>query len=69
MAMKMLVEEFIREIYSRRDGQGAVLVLEAEDEDAAMARLAELPLAKAGLLNFEVYGLAPYRAIAALAAD
>ena len=69
MAMKMLAEEFIREIYSRRDGQGAVLVIEAESEEAATARLNELPLVKAGLLTFEVYGVAPYRAIAALAAD
>jgi len=68
LAMTMVAENFIREIYSRGDGKGAVIVCEAEDEASVLARLGDLPLAKAGLLSFDVYPLVPYRAIA-LAAE
>ena len=57
----------MREIYSRQDGRGAILVLEADSEEAANAILAELPLAKAGMLDFDVYPVKAYRAIAAAA--
>ena len=66
-ALSLLAEDFVREIYSRKDGKGAVLVLEAADEDAARERLAELPLAEAGMLEFEVYPVGPYRGIVAAA--
>ena len=56
-------EGFIREIYSRTDGKGALCVVEAENEDIALSKLSELPLAKAGLLSFEVYGTSAYRGI------
>ena len=67
MALGMYAEDFVREIYSRQDGMGAILVLEAANEDEVKSRLDELPLAKAGLLTFEIYGVAPYRGIAAAA--
>lgn len=51
----------VREIYSRTDGKGAIIVAEAESEDEVMNQLLTLPLAKANLLTFEVYGTAPYR--------
>ena len=38
-------------------------VVEAENEDIALSKLSELPLAKAGLLSFEVYGTSAYRGI------
>ncbi len=66
-ALSLFAEDVVREIYSRKDGKGAILVLEADDEDAARARLAELPLAEAGMLEFEVYPVGPYRGIAAAA--
>lgn len=67
MALKMLADDFIREIYSRTDGQGAVLVIEAGSADEVTSRLGELPLVKAGLISFEIYPVAPYRGIVAAA--
>lgn len=66
-ALGMLAEDFAREIYSRTDGKGAVLIVEADSEDEVKKRLAELPLAKAGLLTADVYGIKVYRAIEAMA--
>ena len=59
----MYRDEIAREIYSRTDGKGAVVVLECCGEAGAGKLLAELPLAKAGLLSFDVYGTKPYRGI------
>jgi len=62
-ALKLYKEGFVREIYSRTDGKGALVVVEAENEKAALDKLLHLPLAKAGLLSFEVYGTTAYRGI------
>ena len=62
-ALKLYKEGFVREIYSRTDGKGALVVVEAENEKAALDKLSHLPLAKAGLLSFEVYGTTAYRGI------
>ncbi len=67
MALGMVADDFIREIYSRKDGQGAVLVVEAESLEAAQARLAKLPLVEANLLDLDFYPVGAYRAIAAMA--
>ncbi|UCH47809.1 MAG: superoxide dismutase [Betaproteobacteria bacterium] len=64
-ALRMYRDEFVREIYNRTDGKGAILVLEADDEDHAKRLVGELPLAKLGLLSFEIYGTKPYRGIVA----
>jgi hypothetical protein len=66
-ALQLVAEDVVREIYSRQDGRGAILVLEAESEEAAHAHLATLPLAEAGMLDFDVYPVKAYRAIAAAA--
>ena len=60
-ALKLYKEEFVREIYSRTDGKGALVVVEAANEEAALEILSNLPLAKAGLLSFEAYGTSAYR--------
>ena len=62
-ALKLYKEGFVREIYSRTDGKGALVVVEAENEKAALDKLLHLPLAKAGLLSFEAYGTTAYRGI------
>ena len=62
-ALQLVAEDFIREIYGRADGKGAVLVVEAADEAEVRRRLAELPLAQRGLLNFDIYPVVPYRGI------
>lgn len=60
-ALELFAGESFREIYSRADGKGAIIVLEAKDEAEAEGLLASLPLAKLGMLRFEIYGTRPYR--------
>jgi hypothetical protein len=62
-ALALYRDEFVREIYSRTDGKGAVLVLECSDIAHAERLFAKLPLVKAGLLSVEFYGVKPYRGI------
>ncbi len=56
----------IRELYFRTDWPGAVLVLECEGVEAALAALARLPLVAAGLITFELMPLGPYPGFARL---
>jgi hypothetical protein len=57
---KYYQEDIIREIYFRQDWPGAVLVLECKDIKKAHEMLNSLPLVKKGLIDFEVFPLAPY---------
>ncbi|MDH3739423.1 MAG: YciI family protein [Alphaproteobacteria bacterium] len=66
-AFELMDDGFIRELYSRQDGNGAVLIVEAENEDDARARMADLPLVKAGLLRCEYYPVKAFRALKAAA--
>ena len=51
----------VREFYLRADHQpGAVLVLECDDVMEAERLVAALPIAEAGLLDFELIPLRPY---------
>jgi hypothetical protein len=51
----------VREFYLRADHQsGAVLVLECDDVREAERLVAALPMAKAGLLDFELIPLRPF---------
>ena len=65
VALTMYKDEYVREIYSREDGKGAVVVFEADDVDHAKRLFGQLPLAQAGLLEAEFYGTKPYRGIVA----
>jgi muconolactone delta-isomerase len=56
----------IRELHFRADREEAVLVLEAPDEAAARGVLAELPLVRAGLIDFELVPLRAYPGFARL---
>lgn len=62
-ALTLYRDEFIREIYSRTDGKGAVVVFECNDVAHAQQLFNELPLVKAGLLSAEFFGTKPYRGI------
>ena len=62
-ALSMVAENVVREIHGRADGQGAILVFEAEDEAEVRAHLDTLPLAQNGYLAFDVYPVVPYRGI------
>ena len=64
-ALTLLKEEKLREIYSRADGKGAILVLEADDEAQARAYVETLPLMQKGMLRAEIHGAKPYRAFVA----
>ncbi len=64
-ALKLFAEETVREIYSRTDGKGAVLVLECADEAEAKEIIGGLPLARKGMLDFDIYGTKPYRGFVA----
>ena len=66
-ALQFVADDFFREIYSRADGNGAIVVIEADSVEAAKQRTAELPLVAAGLLDLEFYPVGPYRGIVALA--
>ena len=59
---------FVREMYQRR-GPGAVLIVEADDENQARARLEDLPLARAGAIALELIELLPFAAYGNLFAD
>ncbi len=61
--LMMIKRDVVREVYSRSDGEGAVVILECDGEDHAKKIIAEFPLAKAGLLTAEFYGAKPYRGI------
>jgi hypothetical protein len=60
-ALGLYRDDIVHEIYSRSDGNGAVVVLECDDVTQAEGIRADLPLARAGLLSFDVYGVGPYR--------
>ena len=60
-AFDFMEAEFFREVYGLKDGSGALIIAEAESEAAAKAKMEELPLSKAGMLNCEVIPLKAYR--------
>lgn len=60
-ALGLFGEEKFRELYSRADGKGAIIVLEADSEAQAQEYLDSLPFAQRGMLTFDVYGTKPYR--------
>lgn len=50
---------FIRDIYFRQDRPGVAIVAEADSVEDARAQLGEFPLAKAGLIGWDVIPLGP----------
>lgn len=61
--------EVVRSIYYIADMSGAVLFCEAPDLTAMQSIAAEFPMAKAGVLTFEVLPLKPYTGLEALFAQ
>ncbi len=53
-------QDIIREIYFRADRREAVIILECSNIDDAREALSTLPLAKAGLIEFELIPLRQY---------
>ncbi len=61
MVWSMVREGFIREIYFDPARPCVVLILESESEEAARARLRDLPMVKDRQIDFDFYTLGPYR--------
>ena len=61
MAIQLFKEEFIRELYSIKDGKGACMVIEATDEEEIVTKLSNLPLVKNNYLNIDIMEVKPYR--------
>jgi len=59
----------VRAIYFRADNHTAVLELECADVEEARQRVSSLPLALAGLSEFEILPLVPYDGFARLFLD
>ncbi len=57
---QLLKEGFMRDIYFRQDRPGVVVIAECESVEAARKILAEYPLAKAGLIDWEVIPVGPF---------
>lgn len=51
---------FVRDIYFRQDRPGVVIIAEAESIGAAKVALAEFPLAKAKLIDWEIIPFGPF---------
>ncbi len=56
----------LRELYFHAEKHEAVLMLECANVQEARSRLSELPLVRAGLIDFEIIPLAPYPGFARL---
>lgn len=59
-AWQMYKGGIIRDIYFRLDRPGVAIIAEAESVEAAKAALAEFPIAKAGLIGWDVIPLGPF---------
>ena len=55
-----------REMYFRTDRGGAVLIMECADLEEAKKELGDLPLVKAGLVDFDLIPLGPFVPLANL---
>ena len=58
--------EVVRSTYYIADMSGAVLIIEADNLENAQAIVAEFPMAREGILNFEIIPLKPYTGLEAL---
>ena len=59
-AWKMYKSGVYRELYMRGDRPGAAIILECDSIEEAKKDLAELPLVKYNLIEFEVIPLQPF---------
>lgn len=59
-AWQLYKDGFIREIYFRQDRPGVVIVAEGDSVEEVKAALNEFPLAKAGLIDFDMIPVGPF---------
>lgn len=60
-ARRLYSEGIVRSIWSRLDVPGAIMLVEAESEEAAQAALGRLPLVARGMLEAQIVPLKGYR--------
>ncbi|MBD2460268.1 hypothetical protein H6G89_04350 [Oscillatoria sp. FACHB-1407] len=58
--------DIVRSIHYIADMSGAVILCEADDLETMQAAVAQLPMAKANVLQFEILPLKPYTGLEAL---
>ena len=58
--------DVVREMYFRRDRMGVVLVLECESLEEAQRHMSEFPLARAGVIEFELIPIGPFVGLGSL---
>ena len=68
-ALRLWADDFIRELYGRTDGKGAIMVVEASSETEVKEKLGTLPMVQKGLLSLEVYGTKLWRVLEAMVTD
>jgi len=56
---RLYLQDIVREAYIRDDG-GVALILECADLQAAEREVGQLPLVANGLLEFELWAVAPF---------
>ncbi len=59
-AWKLHSSGIVRDIYLRQDRPGVAIIAECDSVEAARKALRELPLAQAGLIDWEVIPLGPF---------
>lgn len=59
-AWKLYKGGILRDLYFRQDRPGVAFFAEADSIEAAKKELAQFPLAKAGLISWEVIPLGPF---------
>ena len=64
--VKLYFDGKIRQWYSRGDGKGVVVLVEAKTEDEARALMETLPLAKEQLMDYEYIPVGPLMPLRAL---
>lgn len=64
--VKLYLDGKIREWYSRGDGKGVVVMVDATTEDEARALIESLPLAKAQLMDIQYIPVGPLMPLRAL---
>jgi hypothetical protein len=64
--VKLYFDGKIREWYSRGDGRGVVVLIDASTEDDARALIETLPLAKVQLMDYEYVPVGPLMPLRAL---
>jgi hypothetical protein len=59
-AWQLYKSGIVREIHFRQDRPGVAILVESDSVDAAKQVLREFPLAKAGLIDWEIIPLGPF---------